>query len=281
LYFDIRTDIKVEGGSLEIPSVLSKYIKNGDERIDTKSDSNNSGIPGNVVFDYLPLHPALSNPRSNHRYQLSLWKQKSPLQIEKTKWTLKSEQDRILAKSLPPHQRLTESQSELDLEIRSRSVFLPTLQFTTKHNLTLSGLYLFTSTFTIKVPEIYTKLGLHQPVYASFRNLHARHTLRKIDASTLLAKKGLENLDGVEMKKFNHGYKDTLPQPHLPTRRNLRVDTPEIEVYSPSLRKENGRVKRLGVYGAVGLVRSGGDVASGFVGDVRREFEDGRGYVDA
>jgi hypothetical protein len=304
ILYNHRTDLKVEGGSLEIPSVLSKYIRDDgvadttsidDTTVAANAATANSAtangttptdnapkIPGNVVFDYLPLHPALSNPKSNHRYQLSLWKQPSSLKIDKSLWSLQSEKDRKASKSLAPHSRLYESQSEIDLEIRSRSIFLPTLAFTKKHNLTLSGLYLFTSTFNIQVPGIYAKLGLHQPVFGNFRPLHARHTLRKIDASTDLAKKGLKNLDSLDLKKLNHGYKTTLAQPHLPTRRDLRVTRPEVEVYKPSLRKENGKVKRLGVYGAVGLVRSfEGDVACGFEGVVRRKFGSGGGYIDA
>jgi hypothetical protein len=268
---------------LEIPSVLTKYNFNTASSTDSKLE-----IPGNVVFDYMPLHPALSNPKSLHRYHLSLWKQPTStyLTINKSEWSKTASQERLKSQSLPPHQRLNESSREVELEIRERSLPLPTMAFATKYGLRLSGLSLFTSTFNINTPSVYHALGLHQPVYGTIKEETVEHLLRKLENAQEAARNGIEALDSTELKKLNHGYKNVLPQPRLPTRRDLRVPTLGVKSEVPvsdSIRKANGRLKRLTVFGAVGLIKNDkNDFASGFRGELLRKFRDANeGYLNA
>lgn len=277
-------DWRLDQSCLGIIDLLnSRYVLNNIEDDDgTRSitatenaAASSSKMPGNVIFDYLPLHPALSNPKSNHRYQVSLWRQSGPLSIDKSEWTNQAQVDRDYSTRLPPHQRLTETERERELEIRERFIPLPTLAFTKKHDLKLAGLSLFTSTFNINTPSVYKSLGLHQPVYGLVKKDTVPHLLRKLDVSTELSQQGIESLDSDSLKRLNHGYASTLSQPRLPTRRDLRVTVEEEKETKASIRKTNGRLKRLTVYGATGLVKNSGDVSNGFKGVIRDEYQNG------
>ncbi len=146
-----RTDINVDQ-TTTIPSQPCAYIS-GENNDQSASQS------GTVVFDYVPPHPPLSNPKKQHRYLLSLWKQSKDLEIDIQQWKAIAQAEREKAKLLEPHHRIVEGNGETKMNFRERMIPFPSLKFAQSFGLELGGYGFFTSSFTSKTPEIFQSLG--------------------------------------------------------------------------------------------------------------------------
>lgn len=276
------TDIAVgNDGMVELQPQLSKYIANLPE--------SESPIPvvGNVVFDYVPMHPAISNPKKQHRYVLSVWAQpnnrplKDKLNSAKVNWNIKAQLDKKNAANLPPHAKLCDGDGEERIEYRQRFMAFPTLKFAEVYGLTLKGLSHFTSGFSITTPAVFKQLGLHQPVYGPKIKPEMEHNVvSKLDTCREIAEKvtemtsdlaKLENvIDRDTLKRLNHGYRQNIRPVPLATRRDLKylkatAGSAEAAAKNAAfVQSAKQSVKRvnLTVWGAAGLAR----LESGFQG---------------
>lgn len=125
----------------------------------TPEDVTKSAV-GRTIFDYVPMHPSLSNPKKAHRYTVSIWKQSSPeLQISPESWTEIANVERAKYQSQPAHKRLVEQDGELAMKYRERSIPFPSQKFAVDHGLTLAGFGFFNSSFTLQSPDLFTKLS--------------------------------------------------------------------------------------------------------------------------
>lgn len=86
---------------------------------------------GSVVYDYVPPHPPLSNPRKEHRYLITLWKQSKELSLEK----------------------------HSDLAYAQRGTFLPSMKFAKDNGLELDSFAWFKSSWDRDSSAIMQKLG--------------------------------------------------------------------------------------------------------------------------
>ena len=142
-----RCDIK--GGS-------SPFIK--EDKI--QRDSNQNGIhflpqppaeppsiPGEVLLDYIPPHPALSNPRKNHRYLFSL--------LESN--TIGSKIDTCEFQTLL--KSVQESGQRPEMNPSARFSLGPTYKWIKDHGMNLVGYGLFTSVWNRNTCQIYKGLG--------------------------------------------------------------------------------------------------------------------------
>ena len=145
---------------MTIPPSTTKYLANSD-----LSTTNVSG-PGCTIFDYVPMHPALSNPKKQHRYLFTVWEQPQGKQLTdellaaKKEWSLSANAERESKDSLPLHVRLYEGDVEKSLEYRERFVAFPTLKLAEKYGLCLKGFAHYTSGFSINTPAVFKKLGM-------------------------------------------------------------------------------------------------------------------------
>jgi hypothetical protein len=210
---------------------------------------------GKTVFDYVPLHPALTNPKKVHRYLITVWKQKESLDIDKSAWKAQAENDRKLAALRAPHERLTEGPGELAMEYRERSIPFPTLKFARDHGLTLAGFSFITSSFNIETLDLVKKLGLHQPVYAKVRQATSKNLVEKLETATMIAAtlpSSLKDISKQSVKALNEAHPQILPVATFPTRRDLKaLDQGDKGPYV--LKVEGKKQVRLSVFGAVGL----------------------------
>ncbi|KAJ3251766.1 hypothetical protein HK103_002073 [Boothiomyces macroporosus] len=85
---------------------------------------------GSVVYDYVPPHPPLSNPRKEHRYLITLWKQSKELSLEK----------------------------HSDLAYAQRGTFLPSMRFAKDNGLELDSFAWFKSSWDRDSSAIMQKL---------------------------------------------------------------------------------------------------------------------------
>ncbi|KAJ3269914.1 hypothetical protein HDV01_000801 [Terramyces sp. JEL0728] len=148
----------------------------------------NEQTAGSVVHDYVPPHPPLSNPRKEHRYLITLWRQSKELSLEKPS----------------------------DLAYEQRGAFLPSMKFAKDNGLELESFAWFKSTWDTDSSSIMQKLGVHEPVYGVVRNETLDYLKRKIQVSTELA---ATSPDDVQL--LNHGYKPHKSVPKLPTKAEL------------------------------------------------------------
>ncbi|KAJ3308880.1 hypothetical protein HDV04_000721 [Boothiomyces sp. JEL0838] len=152
---------------------------------------------GSVVYDYVPPHPPLSNPRKEHRYLITLWKQSKELSLEK----------------------------HSDLAYAQRGTFLPSMKFAKDNGLELDSFAWFKSSWDRDSSAIMQKLGIHEPVYGVVRKETLDYLKRKIQVSTELAK---TNPDDIQL--LNHGYKPHKPLPKLPTKADLNNQYEKYQV---------------------------------------------------
>jgi large subunit ribosomal protein L35 len=91
---------------------------------------------GMTVLEYIPPHPALSNPSKVHRYVVTLLKQSGPLNVEA-----------LIPKS-------GEGVMQTD-----RAHFLPLRKFAKTYGLTWVGFGFFSSVWNKETPAIFQSLG--------------------------------------------------------------------------------------------------------------------------
>lgn len=100
---------------------------------------------GKTIIEYVPPHPAFSNPKKMHRYVFTVLRQ--------TTGTINS--DPIL------------SSITTDLSDDSRAHFLPLRKFMKDFNMEWSGFGFITQTYSPTLtPSIFKSLGIHEPMYA-------------------------------------------------------------------------------------------------------------------
>ena len=114
---------------------------------------------GKTVFEYMALHPQMSNPKRKHRYLLSIFKQ-------------------------PPSFQLNKDSIGTGTDDYSSRRIGSTLKFQTLNNLELLGVAYFSSSYTSQTSSIFTALGLHEPVYSKIIG-SPRKLVEKIQKTTL------------------------------------------------------------------------------------------------
>ncbi|KAJ3284680.1 MFT2-Corn MFT-like protein [Rhizoclosmatium sp. JEL0117] len=264
-------------------------------------------ISGNVVLPYVPPHPANSNPRKTHRYLLTVFEQQgdAPLNVQ-----LESIRD----------EALNFRRGELDKKVWEKDIigekeeamkFIERGGFSTfglgvKHGLTVAGYAFFTAGWNLHTPDIFSRLGIHEPVYGEFPK-NPLDTVHKITqathtAASTIGDKLLTSLSLQEIQRINSGIKPVVPRFKLPTRSSLKAEELKAKTVAAPTKvdaKSSGkgakggkkvaskvvivapRVKkmpRLTTVGSVAVVRSKeGDVAGVATGDVTKSVFEKRG----
>ncbi|KAJ3196264.1 hypothetical protein HK101_009529 [Irineochytrium annulatum] len=254
-------------------------------------------IPGKVVLPWVPPHPANSNPRKAHRYLMTLFRQKGPIEVDIGE--AREQGEALMKKAMEtkkPHERVAYGEGEKKIGLLERG-FFPTWGFKEKYGLEVAGMAFFISTWNVHTSNVYTRLGIHEPVYGS---LAARNTARQINefkASTTIASRlstdALASMSPRQLRALNFG-KTPRPQSiELPTRASMKLikmkkDDAELAVELAKKRAEKGKsvkkvagevkgggrrrkLARITTTGAVGIVRSKeGDVAGDGEGVITR-----------
>ena len=78
-------------------------------------------IPGDVILDYIPPHPAHSNPRSNRRYLFTLLEQKEEISVENLQKEMQSKTTKLRNSSTRMY-----SQRAKELKMDERASLFPT-----------------------------------------------------------------------------------------------------------------------------------------------------------
>jgi len=86
----ITSRLVIPGGSS--PFLDAKSNENGNSI--NNQNHHEPNIPGDVIFPYIPPHPALSNPRKNHRYLFLALKQQKKIKIPLDAWKDKAQKRR-------------------------------------------------------------------------------------------------------------------------------------------------------------------------------------------
>ncbi|KAJ3218910.1 MFT2-Corn MFT-like protein [Dinochytrium kinnereticum] len=243
-------------------------------------------IPGNVVLPYVPPHPPNSNPRRLHRYVLYAFRQ--PKQGVTVDWaeTAKAVEARYSGvDKKKPFLKSVYGEAEQKLQVRERGLF-PAWKFKTDHNMSLAGFAFFTSSYNLHTSDIYSRLGIHEPVYGELRQVPS--LVNKIQIATAvatdLASKGpLSSLSATDLAPLNTG---VVAPPRLPRRTTRRMIEAEKskeaweakdatkKIRAKALVREGDRkIPRVTTIGSVGIVRAKeGDVAGKVVGEVTKKI---------
>jgi hypothetical protein len=112
-----------------------------------------SAPPGDVIFEYVPLHPAHSNPRASRRYLLTLLKQNNLIDPAKLKASLTREVG-------PSDASAPLNEAGVAMETNARANFGPTWKFINEQNMTVAGYGFLKSTWNLYTPAIYRSMGI-------------------------------------------------------------------------------------------------------------------------
>ncbi|KAJ3023187.1 hypothetical protein HKX48_003965 [Thoreauomyces humboldtii] len=185
---------------------------------------------GNVIFPYVPAHPAASNPTKVHRYVLMVMEQTEAgsVKIDMANLKQKAEELRALKakKSEPMWTTSVEGSGEAKLEVRERGMLLPITKFMKDHKLELKGHGFFTSTWNIHTPAVFSQLGIHEPVYGTLKGQTSRQLVKKITTATSLAASlpgPLATLSAETLKDLNNATAPRFNPNRLLTRRGMEV----------------------------------------------------------
>jgi hypothetical protein len=118
-------------------------------------------IPGDVVFGYVPPHPAFEAPRHSHRYVFALLEQTESINANTLKTNLSKQKHDYL--SLIGSK---ESEQDSRFEMIERKLVGPLWKFKEEMGLNLMGYSFFGSTWNPLTCEVFKMLGLKEPVYA-------------------------------------------------------------------------------------------------------------------
>eukprot|EP00842_Homolaphlyctis_polyrhiza_P000120 jgi/Hompol1/1108/HPOL_005513-RA len=146
-------------------------------------------LPGNVVLDYVPIHPAFSNPRNVHRYVFSVFQQPTEkLNVDSDAFKAAAEAHRqaVAAQraSLPISEKQIEGEGERALGLRERFAVLPTMKFAKQHDLKLVGFGFLTSAWTRDTSHVFTGLDIHEPVFGKLFPVRTTDLALRLDAAT-------------------------------------------------------------------------------------------------
>ncbi|KAJ3114834.1 hypothetical protein HDU96_001577 [Phlyctochytrium bullatum] len=282
------TDIPVQG-RVTLAGGLSPYLKPAENQtvlnslrgVDFHPDvpSEAPVIPGNVIYPYVPPHPANSNPRKLHRYVLYAFKQKQEgvtLDLDALAARVKEVYGGV--RNLPAHRRSVYGAGEQAMKVRERGL-VPAWSFMAANDMTLAGYAFFTSCYNVHTSSIFTRLGIHEPVFGELSHIPTlvnRVSAASSVASKLALKAPLSLLTSQELQPLNTGL---LPPEELPrriTKRLLEAQSRANELKSgksdgtgkTEASKEKRKTPRITTIGATGLVKSKPeDLASKVVGD--------------
>ncbi|KAI8612828.1 phosphatidylethanolamine-binding protein, partial [Chytriomyces sp. MP71] len=188
-------------------------------------------LPGKVVFPYVPPHPANSNPRQIHRYLLTVFEQSEGKTVEVQLETLRAE---ALNERMAPSEQATVAAWEKDfigeneetMKVLERGAF-STWGFGVKHGLKVAGLAFFTSGWNLHTPDIYTRLGIHEPVFGQFPNnpVTEVHKLNQAtQTATVFGDQLLSSFTLGQIKNLNAGAIPAVPKFKLPSRSSIKAE---------------------------------------------------------
>ncbi|TPX72285.1 hypothetical protein SpCBS45565_g00701 [Spizellomyces sp. 'palustris'] len=254
-------------------------------------------IPGNVIFPYVPAHPPASNPRKVHRYFFAVLEQPEPslkIDIESVKQQaiamaeqLKKEEGK---KDIPMWQKSVEGEGEKKLMVRERGLLFPTTKFIKQYGLELKGHGFFTAGWDIHTPAVFSRLGIHEPVYGKIVNQTPTETVRQLETATELAASlpaPLASLSTQALRSLNYAERPRVAPARLATQRGLEAEARRKKEAGAARKKGKQEVARppaglkktprLTALGAAAMVRTkDGDIAQGYKGELVRSVKDKR-----
>ncbi|KAI9008096.1 hypothetical protein BC832DRAFT_553064 [Gaertneriomyces semiglobifer] len=299
------TDIPVQG-RLVIPGGSSPLLRAPSEASQTMlagasfipaPPAKEPTIPGNVVFPYVPAHPAASNPRKVHRYFLAVLEQpSSTLKLDVEGWgQIAEEATAKLRKAqtkgnTPAYAKSTDGEGERQLKVRERGVPLPLTKFMKDYDLSIKGHGFFSAIWDIHTPYVFSRLGIHEPVYGSIASGNPGVTVRQLETATELVANTptpLTQLSVDALKGINYAQKPRLSPAKLITQRGVEVANRRIAESAKAEKKGKkaivestrslGKTPRLTVLGAAAVVKNkDGDIARGFQGELVRSVKERR-----
>ncbi|KAI9351441.1 phosphatidylethanolamine-binding protein [Obelidium mucronatum] len=273
-------------------------------------------LPGTVVLPYIPPHPANSNPRKNHRYLLTVFEQEGETPVNVKLESIREEALKLRQGELEkkPWEKDFLGEKEESMNFIERGGF-STWGLGSKYGLTVAGYAFFTSQWNLHTPDIFTRLGIHEPVYGDFPKnpmdtVHRMEQATLTTKSALLGDKLLSSLTLKEIQQLNSGKTPLVPKFKIPTRASIKAEelrakhlarlsapkapakgaaataakakggkkvVPGTKVPTPSVVRVN-KLPRLNTVGSVAVVRAKeNDVASTAVGDVTKSVFQKRG----
>ncbi|KAI9092707.1 phosphatidylethanolamine-binding protein [Phlyctochytrium arcticum] len=307
------TDIPVKGRTV-IPGGASPYLQPANQAVDKILDGakfvpsapeTESPIPGKVVFPYVPAHPPASNPRTPHRYFMAVLEQPSEsVQIDLETLSQKArkaaEQIELTSKE-PTWKRHVEGEGEKRIQVRERSLIMPLAKFMKQHDLELKGHGFFLASWDIHTSAVFSRLGIHEPVYGRLNAQSQAQTVRQLETATNLAAQlpdALARLSPKELRTINYAERPRVVSPRVMTKRGLQVaemrkkDAAMAEAAANKKKGKKGaaaapvvskppsynpKTPRLTTLGATAMVKNKeGDAAKGFQGEYMRKIKEQR-----
>lgn len=134
----------------DIPIESRCTIEGGSSVLDPKA----SNI-GKTVLEYIPPHPAHSNPSKMHRYVFTLLKQSAPLDLNFLNVDMSGKTDMKV-----------NDKDQMDIKnsdnfyLSKRANFLPLRKFMKDNSLEWEGLGIMTSVWNALTPDIFKSLGI-------------------------------------------------------------------------------------------------------------------------
>ncbi|KAL2911782.1 39S ribosomal protein L38, mitochondrial [Polyrhizophydium stewartii] len=204
-----------------------------------------SAVPGNVVLDYIPPHPAFSNPRRVHRYLFTLFKQptdklkmslgsvRAAAQRQRNKAAAEQAAEAAAEAAAPEAshkpgaklgtaaRRAFEGEGEMAIALRERFLVGPAMLLAKTHQLELAGFGFVTAGWKPETSHVFSALGIHEPVFGKpFKILNNELALR-LDAAAQMV--GASQATPTQLQQLAHGDLARLNQGRRPSFRPNRL----------------------------------------------------------
>ncbi|KAI8841493.1 hypothetical protein BJ741DRAFT_594366 [Chytriomyces cf. hyalinus JEL632] len=187
-------------------------------------------LPGAVVLPYIPPHPANSNPRKTHRYLLTIFEQPEGKSLDISLEAIRSEAIKNQSSSIKNRAAWEKDflgEKEEAMHFVERGAF-STWGFATQHQLNVAGYAFFTAGWNLHTPDIFTRLGIHEPVFGAFPQ-NPTDQVHKVNQATtnavnLLGDSLLSSLSLSQIQQLNRGTAPVVPRFKLPTRSSIKAD---------------------------------------------------------
>ncbi|TPX66923.1 hypothetical protein CcCBS67573_g07659 [Chytriomyces confervae] len=187
-------------------------------------------LPGTVVLPYIPPHPANSNPRKTHRYLLTIFEQPEGKSLDISLEAIRSEAIKNQSSSIQNRAAWEKDflgEKEEAMLFVERGAF-STWGFATQHQLNVAGYAFFTAGWNLHTPDIFTRLGIHEPVFGAFPQ-NPTDQVHKVNQATtnainLLGDSLLSSLSLSQIQQLNRGTVPVVPRFKLPTRSSIKAD---------------------------------------------------------
>ncbi|KAJ3235209.1 MFT2-Corn MFT-like protein [Chytriomyces hyalinus] len=187
-------------------------------------------LPGKVVLPYIPPHPANSNPRKTHRYLLTIFEQPEGKSLD---FSIEAIRTEAIKNQMSSNQSRAAwekdflGEKEEAMHFVERGTF-STWGFATQHELTVAGYAFFTAGWNLHTPDIFTRLGIHEPVFGAFPQ-NPTDQVHKVNQATtnavnLLGDSLLSSLSLSQIQQLNRGTVPVVPRFKLPTRASIKAD---------------------------------------------------------